>query len=130
MKKKLFCLLLPLLLLYCLAMTAAAENPNRVVDMADLLTDSEEQALNAQLREISERQQMDVVVVTVDSTDGKTPMEYADDYFDYNGYGYGESRDGVLLLISMEERDWWVTTTGRGEKAVDGAGLDEIEEGC
>ena len=36
----------------------------RLVDDADLLTDSEEQELNTELDEISEKQQCDVVVVT------------------------------------------------------------------
>ena len=29
--------------------------------------------------------------------DGKTAQAYADDYYDYNGYGYGENDDGILL---------------------------------
>lgn len=43
----------------------------RLVDDADLLTDSEEQELNTELDEISEKQQCDVVVVTENSLDGK-----------------------------------------------------------
>ena len=59
----------------------------RLVDDADLLTDSEEQELNTELDEISEKQQCDVVVVTKNSLDGKSAQDYADDFFDYNGYG-------------------------------------------
>ena len=88
-------------------------NP-RLVDRASLLTPDEYQKLLALLDEISERQRMDVVIWTVESLGALTPMEYADDTYDYNGYGFGPGKDGILLLLSMEERDYWVTTTGYG----------------
>jgi len=106
---------------------SAAEYP-RLWDDADLLTPYEESALLAELDEISERQKLDVVVVTVNSTGASSPMEYADDFFDYNGYGYGTNRDGILLLISMEERDWWISTCGYGITAFTDAGMDYISE--
>lgn len=100
----------------------------RLVDDADLLTYTEESELLTSLDEISERQQCDVVVVTVDSTEGKTPMQYADDFYDYNGYGMGENADGILLLISMEGRDWWISTCGFGITAFTDAGIDYIAD--
>lgn len=101
---------------------------SRMVDMADLLSDSEEKELQNQLDEISERQKVDVVVVTVDSLGSKSPMDYADDFYDYNGYGFGDKKDGILLLLSMEERDWYITTTGYGITAITDAGLDYISD--
>lgn len=53
-----------------------------------------------------------MAIVTVNSLDGKTAQAYADDYYDYNGYGYGENDDGILLLISMGERKWAISTYG------------------
>jgi uncharacterized protein len=55
-------------------------------------------------------------------------MAYADDYFDYNGYGYGSNYDGVLLLISMENRDWHISTCGFGITAFSDRALDYIGE--
>lgn len=80
-----------------------------LIDNADLLTGEEESNLLAKLDEISDRLSVDVAVVTEDSIGDKTPREYADDFYDYNSYKYNP--DGVLLLISMEERDWYITTT-------------------
>lgn len=107
--------------------SSAADLP-RLVDQADLLTDSEESALSDRLDEISERHQFDVVVVTVDSLEGETAVVYADDFYDYNGYGFGDERDGILLLISMEERDWCISTTGYGITAFTDAGQAYISE--
>lgn len=100
----------------------------RLVDDSDLLTDGEEEYLLDRLDEVSEEYQCDVVIVTVDSLEGKTSREYADDFFDYNGYGFGDTYDGVFLLVSMEERDYWISTTGYGIEVFTDAGLDYIED--
>lgn len=100
----------------------------RLVDGADLLTDSEESKLLSELDEISERQKCDVVVVTADAIGYKTATEYADDFYDYNGYGFGNERDGVLLLISMEDRDWAISTCGFGITAFTDAGQEYMTE--
>ena len=111
---------------------AESEIPNerllpRVVDEADLLSSSEEEEnLLHQLDEISQRQECDIAVVTVNSLEGKSAKSYADDFYNYNGYGFGENRDGVLLLVSMEARDWWISTTGFGITAFTDAGLDYL----
>lgn len=107
---------------------SAAGNLVRLADMADLLSDSEESNLSYILDEISERQQVDIVVVTVDSLEGASAMEYADDFYDYNGYGFGDERDGILLLVSIDERDWHITTKGYGITAITDAGREYISE--
>ena len=100
----------------------------RLVDNADLLNSTEEAALLTKLDEISERQYCDVAIVTVDSLEGKNATAYADDFYDYNGYGMGTGDSGILLLISMENRDWAITTYGFGIQAFTDAGQEYITE--
>lgn len=100
----------------------------RLCDYADLLSDSEEAELLNKLDEISERQQMDVVVVTVDSLEGMSVVDYADDFYDYNGYGFGEGRDGILFLLSMGERQWNITTRGYAITVFTDAGMEYMED--
>lgn len=111
-----------------IAIADAASDKTRIVDKADLLSDDEETELSDKLDEISERQQVDVVVVTVNSLEGASTMEYADDFFDYNGYGFGTEHDGILFLISMGERDWYISTVGFGITAVTDAGREYMAE--
>lgn len=130
MKKKFYIALLTLLLAVvsiCPVFAAKAAAP-RLTDQADLLSDDEETELLHKLDEISERQQSDIVVVTRKSLKGKSAMEYADDYYDNNGYGFGDGKDGILFLISMEERDWHISTKGFGITAVTDAGLEYMSE--
>ena len=125
--KKIMIFLLCLIFAVSVAMTANA-SPSRLVDEADILTESEEMELIERLDDISERYLIDTVIVTVNSLDGAYAQDYADDYFDYNGYGMGEGYDGVLFLLSMGDREWAVSTHGKGMELMDGYMLDEVEE--
>lgn len=125
MKKRFFAMLLVLVLCLSMAIPAlAAEKTSRLVDNANLLNKNEWAEVNRLLNEISTRQDMDVVVVTTNTLGGKSPMAYADDFYDYNGYAY----DGVLLLVSMEDRDWWISTCGYGITAFTDAGIEYLGE--
>ena len=121
--KKLISIAISLCLLTALCLTVCATSP-RLVDEEGLLTSVEAKAVTDKLDEISARQGLDIVIVTVSSTDGKDPQDFADDWFDSNDY----ANDGILLLVSMEEHDWYVSTTGYGITAVTDAGLDYMAE--
>lgn len=100
----------------------------RVEDDADLLTNEEEIRLREKLDQISKDTGVDVIVHTNYSLGGKTPREYADDYFDYNGYGLGDNYDGILFVLSMEYRDWRISTHGFGITAFTDRGQELIVE--
>ena len=130
MKRKIITIIVSLIFCMTLALPAAAmdgeEHPPRLVDEAELLTDDEESSLADKLDAVSDKWQCDVTIVTVDSLGSKTATEFADDYFDYNGYGYGNNDDGIMLVISMENRDWAITTHAFGIEAFTDAGQEFI----
>lgn len=117
MYKKFSALMLVFVLVSILASTGVlASNPNNVVDMLDYLTESEENALQSRIDTIKENFNLDTVIVITDNTEGKSSMEFADDYYDYNGYGLDSEYSGLLMLINMDIREVWISTTG---KAID-----------
>ena len=128
MNRKAFLVIIAFLLCFALCVPALAEGYSRLEDFAGLLSEDERAVILAQLDDISERQGMDVVIVTVASLDGKTATEYADDYFDYNGFGQGADRNGILFLISMEDRDWAISTRGDAIAAFTDAGQAHITD--
>ncbi len=90
-------------------------NYPRIVDGASLFSASQVSELEDRSRELREEYGTDLVVVTSDSRYGREPQDLADDYYDYNGYGIGSDRTGMLLLIVVEdEHDRWyhISTTG------------------
>ena len=91
--KRLLCILAALLILlsptaYVYAQTdysLSGDLPDerqlpRLVDDADLLSESEEGSLLRLLDDISQKREFDVVVVTVDGIGERTPMQFADDF--------------------------------------------------
>ena len=129
MKKILSVLIVLSALFLCSAPAFAAETEKKyVVDEAGLLSDAEYEELSEDLASKSKELKFDIVVLTVDSLGDMSSMELADDYYDNNGYGYGDTRDGCLLLVSMEDRDWWLSTTGYGITALTDAGIDYISD--
>lgn len=125
MKKKVFGILLAILLCLNISVPAFAQSDMPLlIDDADILTDSEESTLLSKLENISANQQMDIVIVTVNDLYGETPRDYADDFYDFNGY----AEDGILLLISMEDSDWDISTSGYGITAITGAGRDYMAD--
>lgn len=120
-------ILLCLLMILAICTPAYAASP-KIVDKADLLTDSQEAVLASKAEALTDEYAMDVVILTVDSLGYKSATAYADDYFDYNGYGIGPRKSGVLFLISMENRDWAISTCGDAIDALTDYGLDKLFE--
>ena len=94
--------------------TPATTRAARFADDAQLLTAEEAAALLNKLDETSERLQFDIVIVTAKNTGSRKRNIFAWDYYEYNGFGYGEEKDGSLLLLSMAEPGWSGYDSGSG----------------
>lgn len=127
--RKILCLLLAVLLFTVLSVPAFAETTApKVIDEAGLLSESERSALEKRAEALVRTYSMDVVILTNNSLDGKTSEAFADDYFDYNGYGIGANYSGILLLVSMSERDWAISTCGDAIYAVTDYGNQLLQD--
>ena len=93
-----------------------------------ILSGDEAEQLNEKLDEISHKQNFDVTAALVDSLNGESVEAYADDLYDTCNFGYGEDRDGVLLLVSLEDHDWYISTSGYGITVFTDAGIQYIGE--
>lgn len=100
----------------------------RLVDDADVLTDSEEALLLEKLDKMSEKYQCDIVINTFLEADYESMEQYTDDYFDYNGFGYGEKGDrtGIVLAMDYKERNWHISTGGEAIWAMSDAIREEM----
>ncbi len=128
---KRICSLFLIGLLLSLCLSAAAYDYGDPVsgavmsDGADLLSDGEESALNAQMASLCQQYDINIAIVTTDTLDGKTPRRYANDRYD--GL-FGANADGILFLLSMEDRDWYIVTESRGKELLsDGEVYDSVD---
>lgn len=103
-----------------------AGNDRRVYDMAGLLTPEEIQGFEQTISEYRNRMKLDLVVVTTNDSEGKTAQEYADDFYDQGGFGYGKKKNGVLFLIDMDTRQLYVSTGGDVIRLLSDKRIDKI----
>lgn len=87
---------------------------SRVVDVADLFTEEQENALRDEIAKVSAETGKDIVIFTDVSSYGFEHKIYAADFYDFNGYGFGRDYEGVCLMICMDpqNRGWWCCCTG------------------
>ena len=79
-----------LLMILCFTAAPVMAAGTLVNDEADVLTTEQEQELEAGLLEIA----------------------YADDYFDYNGYGRGDYFSGVIMVVDVPHDRRYISTCG------------------
>ena len=103
----------------------------RMNDSAEVLTEDEDNELEDALEELSLRQSFDVTIATIESlesVDYDSMEAYADDLYDFCQFGYGSDMDGVLLLVSVGDRKWHISTCGYGITAFTDAGIQYLGE--
>ena len=116
MKKRIICLLAALLLLLGLSVSASAAVYANVIDTAELLSESEAEALDARCSELEQTYGCGVYLMTVDDYTAYYSADsiesFAESVFLDLGLGAGEEQDGVLLVLSMAERDYDICAHG------------------
>ena len=136
--KKSLSALLALLLLLCTASVALAVPKQapppkaqqeqsleaaRVVDEAEILTDSEEKELDAKIATIEQSHKVRILIGTMKSTDGTPLGKIANNVVDQIPADNGT----IVLLLSMKERDWYISTDNKMRARItDGKGVDYL----
>ncbi len=125
--KRLICLMLAIFLLAALPFPViATNNLIPVIDNGRVLEENEEKALIDLIAQLRTRYSFDVVILTEQTIGSKDPASYADDYYDRQGFGFGDAYSGVLLLIVMDTRQWAISTCGECRYALTDYGLEVL----
>lgn len=125
MKRKLLSLLFVVVLCLSLVTGILAASGANVYDEADLLSAQEEARLAEKLWQIGEEFDAQIVVMTVSSTDGNIDA-YIEEVYDGMNMGRGENRDGVLLLVCMDDREYRILSNGYAGEAIGSGQIDAI----
>ena len=98
---------------------SAFDTSLKVYDYAQILTPDEETELKRDIELYIANHNMEMALVTVKHHDKIDTMNYADDFYDYNGFGIGNNYDGIIFVIDFtfwERGEIWMSTSG---KAID-----------
>ena len=103
------------------------ENEQFLYDDADLLTDSEETALVEKLTEVSHTYNTQLVIATLPALNNGNIDDFVEYLYDSMDFGYGETKEGVLLLVCMDPREYRILSNGYAGVAI---GPDQIDTLC
>lgn len=119
--RKMLVLILMLVFLVPTTVKASTYNEEKVFDYANLFTAEEEDNLRYHANKF-EKYALSVVYLTIDDAEGKSAMECADEFYDDNNF----RQDGVLFLIDMDNREMYISTTGKSIDILTDEMLDGI----
>lgn len=135
MRGKIGSLLAALAMVLLLAMPALASDAQAqlpyVNDFCDLLTEQEESRLEEQAKLVSQAGSCSVYIILLDDYGdyGYDVDDAAESLYLTYDLGWGPERDGMVLLLSMEERDYALTCHGSlGNQVFDATGRSWLED--
>lgn len=102
-------------------------NAQFLYDDADLLTQDQEAALVQKLEDVSHTYNTQLVIATVPEVDSGDVSDFTKYLYESMDIGYGETRDGVLLLICMDPRAYRIFSNGHAGVAI---GPDQVDKLC
>ncbi len=89
------------------------QGSRRVFDNAKLMSQSEVDKLEGTIKLLKNQYNMDFVVLTSNDVPSGKSQDFADGFYDDNGFGMGDDFSGILLLVDMNNREITVSTSGQ-----------------
>ena len=106
--------------------TPCVDDMDKVYDFANLLTDVQEDFLYNQILDYIKISNYDLALVTINYNPKIDTKHYADDFYDYNSFGKNQTRDGVLILLDMDNQEIYISTTGYAIKMYDDYRIEKL----
>ena len=131
MTKRILSLLLALMLCASLVVCASAvsydgDDNLLLIDSIALLSNEEYEALRSKLEEISHTYGAQVCVGTMETLNGEDIDIFVERWYDELGLGYGKDKAGVLLLVSLLDREYRILSNGFAADAISLSAIDNI----
>ena len=110
---------------------AAANEKQLVYDFAGLLSKAEINELEAMAHEYGAKRNTDIIILTMNGTQGKRIEQYMEDFYDEKALGYDKPHGNTAILtvdVNMKNRDVYLAGFYNAKKYLDGGRLDQIRE--
>lgn len=94
--------------------TPAVDEAEKIYDFADLYTDEQEKELYSLVTNYIDDYDLDLAIVTIKENTKDSTEAYAQDFYDYNSFGITDSHNGILFLVDMANREFYMLNSGAG----------------
>ncbi len=95
-----------------------------VVDRAGIFSETETVSLAEKAQALGDQYHLSVVLVAIDHYADGTIAQFADDYYDENGY----QPDGLLFVVALDTREYYTSTAGKGISYLSDWEIDQMNE--
>lgn len=99
-----------------------------VIDDAELLSEKERNKLEEKCVETSKQHNVSICIITTPDFSGDDIKDWQRQYFSEHEMGMGDQQSGIMLAISMAERDWGLVGFGNAQSAFSTYGRERIGE--
>ena len=107
--------------------TPKVNEEEKIYAFADLFTDTEEEKLYSSVMKYIETYKLDMVILTIDENNKKDAQSYGEAFYIYNYFGFEDAkRSGCLFIIDMDNRDYYLVTSGSVIKYLDDSRIDSL----
>jgi len=116
------------------ATSNVAYNGTYVVDNYGLFNDEQRATLEAKATELAQKYNMGVYLLVVDKMNGldnptsSQRTNFATSFYRANDLGLGSGKDGVMLVLAVDSRDYVTIAYGQGSYSFSDEGIEVIEE--
>lgn len=135
MKKRVFSLLMALLIIMSLSVTAFADGGyegSYVIDKAGILTEEQANSLEAMAAESSESSGCGIYLVIVDDYRQYTGESFdgdaAEKIYEDRSFGLGDDKSGIMLMMSMDDRHMYLLSHGLGSIALSDSENEDLRD--
>ena len=100
-KLRLLFILSIFLLIINFEFVSALDNSDKIYDYANVLSFKEEVKLKKEIDKYIDKNNIDLLVVTVSKHSFTTTMEYIDKFYNLNSFGIGENKSGLVIVLDL-----------------------------
>lgn len=124
MRKYIYTLALLFTIMMSCSFTAAK---TYVCDNAGLLSGDEQAEMQEEAEKLSAKLEIDVVLATTADARGMNTDDYIEAFYQEMGFGYeGKGGSCLMLLIDMDNRQYWYLTTGKAQSEYSDSEIEKM----
>lgn len=94
--------------------SVAQEKPAYCLDEYGVLTSDQKALLNQQAASLSDQYGIGVYILFTDNLNGMSAQTFSESYYTANGLGLGDDKNGIILIVAVNSRDWIIVGHGTG----------------